>query len=359
MLTTEQVELRRSGLGGTDVAAIFGEGSRRRAIDVWREKTGDVDPFPGNKRTRWGEILEPVVAREYAAATGLVLARPRPLTIRHPGREWHLGSPDRLVLGPTANGDGSDEHWIDWSPLLPLVAGAEIKTHGLRAGMAYGVRWGAQDEDPSAIPDAVVLDDEDDDVADPIPPTVRIQVAWYMALLGVPRYFLVALIDSHLPRVWEIPRDLAFESDLLDGAERFWRRNVLERRPPDPDGSASFARHLKRSYLSHDDVVLPPSELAEKWAPKYAEARAAAKAAERELDVAKQHLQAEIGAHRGIQTSAGTVTWAEQRTGKYRDRELRDYLFDRAGATPAERANILDEFSTGTMRVLRVPGSTK
>lgn len=56
------LDARKSGLGGSDVAAALGLSPWKSRYALWAEKTGEVDPtFEGNLNTRCGTLLEPVV----------------------------------------------------------------------------------------------------------------------------------------------------------------------------------------------------------------------------------------------------------------------------------------------------------
>lgn len=65
---------RRLGIGGSDIASVFnlGYGCRRR---LWYNKTGHAEDFPfdGNKLTRLGTHLEPLIAWMYQEETGRIL----------------------------------------------------------------------------------------------------------------------------------------------------------------------------------------------------------------------------------------------------------------------------------------------
>jgi predicted phage-related endonuclease len=60
-LTPAQVAERRSAMTATDLAALSGQHPHRSPVNVWEEKVGLAPPFAGTDRTKWGELLEPVV----------------------------------------------------------------------------------------------------------------------------------------------------------------------------------------------------------------------------------------------------------------------------------------------------------
>src|SRR4051812_24779541 len=93
-LTPDQLKMRLSGIGGSEIAVVVGISPYAGFIDVWAVKVeGRV--FEGNAATRRGQILEPAVAAWYAEETGAQLREVG--TIRHPTREIALATPDRIA----------------------------------------------------------------------------------------------------------------------------------------------------------------------------------------------------------------------------------------------------------------------
>ncbi len=65
----EWYELRRTGIGGSDAAAVLGESHWKTPYKVWREKVfGERDP--DNKSFQAGRRLEPVIRQWYEDETG-------------------------------------------------------------------------------------------------------------------------------------------------------------------------------------------------------------------------------------------------------------------------------------------------
>lgn len=90
---------RKKGIGGSDVAAIFGLDRYRTPEDVWLEKTGQVTPIDeetGDKQR--GIRLEPVAAELFAQKTGKTLLRTSHVLV-HPDYPWMRGNVDRLIIG--------------------------------------------------------------------------------------------------------------------------------------------------------------------------------------------------------------------------------------------------------------------
>ena len=103
MLTTEQLEDRKSGIGGSDVASIMGLSPWKDANAVYLEKRGEIEPddIGGKEFVHFGNVLEQVVADEYTRRTGEKLQK-RNEMLRHPKYEFLLANIDRKIGGRPA-----------------------------------------------------------------------------------------------------------------------------------------------------------------------------------------------------------------------------------------------------------------
>ena len=109
------LEERKTGLGGTDAAAVLGVSPYKTAVEVWREKTGkDTGEVPVNRLMLRGKALEPFAADMYAEETGRTLRR-QPLR-RHPEFDFMFANIDRQIMADADRSTGA----------------LEIKTAGLR-----------------------------------------------------------------------------------------------------------------------------------------------------------------------------------------------------------------------------------
>ena len=211
---------RRTGLGGSDVAALLGLDRWKRPIDVWLVKTGrqSDDAAPESEPARWGKLLEPVVAEDYAATHKVRLVGPLP-AMRHPDRSWHLGNIDRAV---------------------PVVLGAgytrivEIKTRGWHRLREYG------------------LADTDE-----VPLAEQCQARWYMPLARVDRADVAVLFNTSHRRDYVLERDDTIEQGLVESCEQWWRDHVLADVAPDADGSDSYGRYLADRFDADAGYAVP------------------------------------------------------------------------------------------------------
>ncbi|WP_134663947.1 YqaJ viral recombinase family protein [Amycolatopsis sp. CFH S0078] len=206
---------RTFGIGGSDVAAACGINPWKTPYQIWLEKTRRVEPEFDERATErmyWGQVLEPVLLREWDD--------------RHPEYILTGGEgiyADRQHEWMLANVDG-----LAWEPDGELAGIVEAKTGGHRVI----AEW-AEDE---------------------VPIHYVCQIQWYMRLLGAPRAFVVALLDtnSYLERVIERDDDLI--ADLVDGATDFWGYVQRDEAPP-PDASEATRRALSRWPSVPDETV--------------------------------------------------------------------------------------------------------
>ena len=85
---------RKSGIGGSDVAAILGLSPWNTPVGVWLDKTGRAAPKEESEAMRIGTELEDFVARRYCQETGREVQRFNRMI--HDG--CFLGNYDRLVV---------------------------------------------------------------------------------------------------------------------------------------------------------------------------------------------------------------------------------------------------------------------
>lgn len=105
MLTNEQREFRLTGVGGSDIAAIWGINPYAQAIDVFYDKRPDLIEAHGYQprevdgfATARGSIFEDAVAELYTQQTGTKLRRSNQQH-RHQKYDWLIANIDRKVEG--------------------------------------------------------------------------------------------------------------------------------------------------------------------------------------------------------------------------------------------------------------------
>jgi putative phage-type endonuclease len=176
---------RRTGIGGSDVAAILGLSKWKSPLDVYLDKRGEAPEQEDTESLLWGRLLEPVIRQQYAERTGTIVRVP----------ETMLRSPLHGCM--VANVDGI----TDAGRVL------EIKT----ARTAEG--WG--EEGSADIPDAYAL-----------------QVQHYMAVTGLIVTDVAVLIGGSDFRLYEVPADAELQDMLVEREEAFWLRVIHGDAPP-------------------------------------------------------------------------------------------------------------------------------
>ncbi|QKW51702.1 YqaJ viral recombinase family protein [Streptomyces buecherae] len=200
---------RRSGIGGSDVAAVLGMNKYTSAHEVYLDKRGELaldrPQHPGLAEAAfWGLTQEPTIARVFSERTGLAVVE-GPGTLAHVERRWMLANVDRYVIEPPA---------AEPSSLL------EIKTRS-----AYQL-----DEWLSGVPDGPAL-----------------QTHWYLAVTGYSHAHVAALLGGNRLLIHRVERDEALVEHLVSLVGEFWQ-GVLDGTPPPVDGSEATEELLGHLY---------------------------------------------------------------------------------------------------------------
>ena len=182
------LEIRRSGIGGSDAAACVGLSSWKQPIDVYLDKLGEL---PDREQEigdamYWGNKLEPVVADWFSESTGKKVVK-RNAILTHKKYPFLFANVDRLLKGEKA--------------------GLEIKTTNAFSGRS---KWG---------------DDQ-------VPEEYYVQCLHYMMVTGLPKWYLAVLIGGNDPKVYSFERDEEAIQNLMEAEVYFWNEYVQKRVPP-------------------------------------------------------------------------------------------------------------------------------
>jgi putative phage-type endonuclease len=272
---------RRTGIGGSDIAAILGLSPWKTAVDIWLDKTGQkTDEIVGDPEAmRWGSLLEDVIAREYSERTERSLQRVNRI-LRHPAHEWAIGNIDRAVVADGSRVRVSE----DGGTLLGAQGLLEVKT----ASAFRSSDWGRDGDD------------------DAVPVHYQAQVMWYLGITGQPWCDVAALIGGQRMIVRRIERDGETIAAMLERAEEFWRKHVLTRTPPEP----ASAKDVERLFPADNGEAVEATDelLAAYNAAREAKARIAQ--AEADFESAAGRIKLALG-ERSILALNGKplVTW--------------------------------------------------
>ena len=208
--------LRTKSLGGSDIGAILGLSKYRSAVDVWLEKTGQVNQTPDSLPLRFGQHAESFVANEYAKATGATLIHDE-RTITHPEHHFLTGHVDRYIQG-----SNSEIFNAEGQVMAPKIL--ECKT----AHPFNQSEWG-------------------DLGTDQVPLPYLVQCQWYLMLTQCETADLAVLFANSDFRIYTIQRDAELEQLLIERALKFWHEHVLTGRPPKSQNDLDCRRLFPRA----------------------------------------------------------------------------------------------------------------
>lgn len=199
---------RRTGIGGSDIAAIVGLGRWGSPYSVWADKVGlldDTDDEP-NDAQDFGKHFEAMAAPWFHERTGLHVVGEQ-LWASHRNHRWMICTPDGFA---------------DERPDAPV-------------------------EDCTAIVEWKVTTDKPYDSPEQIPAHFLCQAQWNMAVTSTDACYLGVLHWRRF-RVYEVRRDEADIDYLTVEADRFWHDYVVPQVPPPLDGSPFTADALDRIH---------------------------------------------------------------------------------------------------------------
>ena len=98
-LSREQwLDLRHTGVGGSDVGAIMGFNPWAGILDIYLDKLNKLPQNEENEYMYWGNILEDIVAKEFSKRTGKKV-RNSNFMFRSEEYPWMVADVDRRYWG--------------------------------------------------------------------------------------------------------------------------------------------------------------------------------------------------------------------------------------------------------------------
>ena len=216
MSREEWLRWRTKGIGGSDVSVIAGVNPFRSIFQLWLEKTGQIEPEETeNENTHFGNVLEPVVKREFSKRTGLKVRAKRAL-LQSEEYPFMLADLDGVIY---ENG--------------------KMNLFEAKTASAY-----KQEIWEKGIPEEYVL-----------------QVQHYMAVTGAEKTYLAARVGGNRFYWKVVRRDEQKIAEIIALEKAFWEENVLAGKEPVPDGSGATTDFLNEKYASSNgNTILLPEE---------------------------------------------------------------------------------------------------
>lgn len=208
------LEARRSGIGGSDIAAILGIHPYKSPVDLYLEKTGELKLDEMSEPAYWGTVLEDVVAQEYARRSGVKIERIN-RKITHPDKPWALANIDRIC-------------WEGNNAPVVRKTGEIRSRHLLECKTASAYKAGDWKDDPTG--------DEDQ-----LPVQYAAQAMWYIGVAGADICDVACLLGGQRYIQRRIERDDETIRMMLEKAEAFWFGNVIAGVAPEPTTGSEAA----------------------------------------------------------------------------------------------------------------------
>ena len=263
----EWLDVRRSGIGGSDAAAALGLSPWKSRYELYQEKIStSPPPRISNEAMTWGRLLEPLIREEFSKRSGMAV-RPLRSMLQHPSYPWMLADLDGLVEDSNRG-----------------VGILEIKTSSA---------FKSADWEDGKVPDQYML-----------------QVQHYMEVCGLDFAIIAVLIGGNRLQWTQIKKDRELVEQLVELERRFWE-HVLTQTPPPVDGSTTCAEMLVRKYPTSSNaapLILPAD--ADDWIRQYWQAKAEEDAAGDRKRQSENRLKDVMQDHeRAVSPSGHQVTW--------------------------------------------------
>ena len=185
---------RKTGIGGSEVAAILGLSPWATPVTVWLDKTGRSAPKEENEAMRIGTELEDFVARRYCQETGNTVQRFTKMI--HKG--CMLGNFDRLVV----------------------PHGAKVASHmgEIRTDTLLECKTGSREWE------------------DGVPLYYQTQVLWYLGLEPKLQHADVAYLNLNYKHfeIHRVERDDEVIKTLQERAQAWWVEHIVNDKIPEP-----------------------------------------------------------------------------------------------------------------------------
>jgi len=206
---------RMKGIGGSDAAAAIGVSRWKSPLQLYLEKSGEIEQPEVGEAAYWGNVLEAVVADEFTKRTGKKVQRVNRILI-HPEYQYMIANIDRRVVGENAV--------------------LECKTTGA---------WNGKEWEGDEIPSEYII-----------------QVMHYLAVTGAEKAYVAVLIGGNRFAWKEIARDEELIAMMTNAEMGFWNYVVSQTPPPLSESKAELtAGIMDRLYpeSSGGMIDLPPT----------------------------------------------------------------------------------------------------
>lgn len=268
----EWLDIRRGGLGASEVYDVLGFSKHNTPWQVWADKTGKLyAPEVTHPSAHLGTDLEPWIIDQAPRLLKQTVARTPHMLYAHSEHDWRRCSPDAFA----------ENGWL-----------VQAKTSGL-ASPGYPSQWANGG----------------------IPLGHELQCRWEIHVMDRPGAYLIALVAGMGLLVREIRRDLGIENELVSQLEPWWKEHVIGgiEPPLGPLDAEAMTRLYPVTKRPHVDATHTPILT---WVAEYESARDDVKAAKARQDEAGANIKRIIGdAHMAKVNGERVASWAPNKNG--------------------------------------------
>lgn len=262
-MTNEQraawLEGRRTGIGGSDVAAVLGLNPWKTPLDVWNDKLGISEDKEMSEPAYWGTVLEDTVAKEFQLRTGK-----RVQNVSHqfadPETPWAIANIDRAIINPDIAKRVRPLEMTEkeiakygYRPITTDIAFEAKTAHAFTADL-----WGPSQE--------LEIKQNNLRTEHEIPLYYETQIQWYCGILRLRGMYLAVLIGgSDFRMYWVDARPDVFQV-IKEKCSAFWNNYVLTKTPPEPinieDVLKLYGRSNGKAIEAQGDLAINYGEYA-------------------------------------------------------------------------------------------------
>ena len=265
-LTREEwLQLRRTGIGGSDASVIMGKNPYRSILQLWEEKTGKLPVTDnGNEYTYWGNMMEPIIRKEFMNRTGLKVRQKHAMIIHK----------DYPYLFADVDGIATDER------------GEKCIFEAKTASQYKAEQW------ENGVPEEYVL-----------------QVQHYLEVCGMNKAYIAALIGGNRFVFHTIYRDDDLIKELISREKEFWEECVLKEIEPVMDDSDATKDYLNEKYSDSIADTIQLQENMKSVLTEYQNIDSKVKELEKQKTGLANQIKVAMGAHETGEVDGTVVSW--------------------------------------------------
>lgn len=279
-LTKEEwLRYRKFGIGGSDVASLLGISKWRSEIELWLDKTNQVeDLVVENEAMQWGTIMEPIIRNHFSEVTGKTVVEVKAM-LQHPEYPFMLADVDGLTTDDEGN-----------PAILEVKTASEYKRSEWDEG---------------------------------IPTYYETQVQHYLCVTGVKIAYVAVLIGGNSFKVYEVVANEEVHRMLIAVEQSFWNKvqNMIR---PEMDGSDAAKKLLDSVYHGgiNQEIVLPEDAI--EFVDLYMEACEEEDNAKAKKQEASNHIKEFMGDYNKAKCLEHIITWKPVATERLDTKALKE-----------------------------------